>query len=39
MTKNLKAKIFFSMITKNSNWETLTKNSVTFKDNMDKKLR
>ena len=29
--KKLLAKIFFSVITKNSNWEILTKNLVTFK--------
>ena len=29
--KNLYAKIFFSVITKNSNWEILPKNLVTFK--------
>ena len=28
--KSLSAKIFFSVITKNSNWETLPKNLVTF---------
>ena len=31
MTKKLKAKIFFSVITNNLNWEILTTNSVTFK--------
>ena len=29
--KNLRTKIFFLVITKNLNWETLTKNLVTFK--------
>ena len=29
--KSLSAKIFFSVITKNSNWEILNKNLVTFK--------
>ena len=29
--KSLKANIFFSVITKNSNWKILTKNLVTFK--------
>ena len=29
--KSLKPKIFFSVITKNSNWEILTKNLITFK--------
>ena len=29
--ESLKAKIFFSVVTKNSNWEILTKNLVTFK--------
>ena len=29
--KSLQAKIFFSAITKNSNWEILPKNLVTFK--------
>ena len=29
--KSLKTKIIFSVITKNSNWEILTKNLVTFK--------
>ena len=29
--KRLEAKIFFSVITKNSNWEILTENLVTFK--------
>ena len=29
--KSLQAKIFFSVITKNSNWEILPKNLVTFK--------
>ena len=29
--KSLQAKIFFSVITKNSNWEILSKNLVTFK--------
>ena len=31
MTKSLKTRIFFSVIAKNLNWETLTKNLVTFK--------
>ena len=30
-SKSLKKKIIFSVITKNSNWEILTKNLVTFK--------
>ena len=30
--KNLSAKMFFSVTTKNLNWEILTKNLVTFKD-------
>ena len=30
-TKSLSAKIFFYVITKNSNWEVLTKNLVAFK--------
>ena len=30
MTKKL-IKMFFSVVTKNSNWEILTKNLVTFK--------
>ena len=29
--KSLQAKIFFSVVTKNSNWDILTKNLVTFK--------
>ena len=29
--KSLSAQTFFCIITKNSNWEILTKNSVTFK--------
>ena len=29
--KSLQVKMFFSVITKNSNWEILTKNLVTFK--------
>ena len=29
--KSLQTKVFFSVITKNSNWENLTKNLVTFK--------
>ena len=29
--KSLSAKIFFSVMTKNSNWETSPKNLVTFK--------
>ena len=29
--KSLETKLFFSVITKNSNWETLTKNLVIFK--------
>ena len=29
--KSLQAKIFFSVITKNSNWEVLPENLVTFK--------
>ena len=40
MTKKNK-KMFFSFITKNSNWEIITKNLVTFKrsdDVKDKKL-
>ena len=32
MTKKFINKIFFSVITKNSNWENLTKNLVTFKN-------
>ena len=32
--KSLSAKIFFSVITKNSNWEILRKNLVTFKSKM-----
>ena len=39
--KSLQAEIFFSVITKNSNWEILPKNLVTFKrkdDMKDKKL-
>ena len=31
MTKNFIDKMFFSVITKNLNWEILTKNLVTFK--------
>ena len=31
MTKSLKTRIFFSVIAKNLNWKTLTKNLVTFK--------
>ena len=31
MTKNLQAKVFFSVLTKNSNQENLTENLVTFK--------
>ena len=31
MAKNLETKMFFSAITKNLNWEILTKNLVTFK--------
>ena len=30
MTKKVEKKMFFSIITKNSNWEILTKNLVTF---------
>ena len=29
--KSLQTKTFFSVITKNSNWEIVTKNLVTFK--------
>ena len=29
--KSLQAKVFFSVMTKNSNWENLLKNLVTFK--------
>ena len=32
--KNLQTKIFFSVITKNSNWQILTKNLVFLKDKM-----
>ena len=31
MTKKFINKMFWSVITKNSNWKILTKNSVTFK--------
>ena len=31
MAKKFISKIFFSVITKNSNWKILTKNFVTFK--------
>ena len=31
MTKKVDKKMFFSIINKNSNWEILTKNLVTFK--------
>ena len=31
MTKNIDKKMFFSIITKNSNWGILTTNLVTFK--------
>ena len=31
MTKKVQTRMFFSVITKNSNWEILTKNLVTFK--------
>ena len=36
--KSLLVKIFFAVITKNSNWEILTKNLVLLKDVKDEKL-
>ena len=37
--KSLLAKIFFSVITKNLNWEILIKNLITFKGQMGLKMK
>ena len=40
MTRNfIKTKMFSSATTKNLNWEILTKNSVTFKDEMGLRMK
>ena len=39
MTKKVCKEKFFSVITKNQNWEILTKNLVTFKDTMGLKMK